>query len=90
MKPFALEHIASSGYKFCVDVYCKLCNKSSTLGFKNGKAILSNFTRHLTMSVEKRQSITPDNTLDNFFQSKANATYSSQVKVTSPGAYTDL
>ena len=35
-----------------VKIECQLCGKKPTLALKNGKALISNWTRHITSCVE--------------------------------------
>ena len=40
------------GNRTIVKIECKLCGKKRTLALKNGKAMISNWTRHITSCVE--------------------------------------
>ena len=52
-------------------VLCKICDKSSTLGFKGGTVLLSNWTRHIVKCVEKKKpSASKGNKIQNFFSHK--------------------
>ena len=59
-----------SGPNFRVYIYCTLCHKNYTLGFKDGGALLSNYTRHIPKCIKNNLKTSKDNTIHNFFTPK--------------------
>jgi len=78
----------SSSNKFRVYVYCKLCKKNHTLGFKDGSALLSNYTRHVPKCIEGNKSTSKENTMHKFFVPKEITKANSKVTSSSSSSET--
>ena len=49
--------LAKDNTNLIASILCKKCDKSSTLGYKDGNFLLSNWTRHIVKCIEKTKII---------------------------------
>ena len=64
--------LSKDSSNLCVSIFCKKCGNNTALGSKDNTILLSNWTRHITKCIEKREISTPKvSKIDDFFQSKA-------------------
>ena len=60
--------LSKDSTKLIPSILCKVCNKSTTLGFKSGNVLLSNWTRHIVQCVEKQKTPTSkESKIQDFF-----------------------